>query len=132
MERLNKQDMVKKIVDKLDDKKIVVGGNKYFYKKKYHLQYTQKIVRNVLTGLLECIEEEVNKGNIIGFDGYMTIKPTFKQEKKARNVYSGEDMLIPAKYMLKVVIGKRLKEACERFNKSVKNESVTENINDEN
>ncbi|WP_297135787.1 hypothetical protein [Eubacterium sp.] len=41
-------------------------------------------------------------------------------------------MLILAKYMLKVVIGKRLKEACERFNKSVKNESVTENINDEN
>ena len=37
MEKINRHDMVKKIVDNLSDKKIVIGGNKILYKNKYHL-----------------------------------------------------------------------------------------------
>lgn len=36
MEKINRHDMVKKIVDNLSDKKIVIGGNKILYKNKYH------------------------------------------------------------------------------------------------
>ena len=38
MEKINRHDMVKKIVDNLSDKKIVVGGNKILYEKKYYLK----------------------------------------------------------------------------------------------
>lgn len=36
--RFYKADLVKRVVDKLKDTKIVIGGNKYFYKKLYHLK----------------------------------------------------------------------------------------------
>lgn len=62
MEKINRHDMVKKIVDNLSDKKIVVGGNKILYEKKYYLKYTQQIVDNVLEALFDTIISEIENG----------------------------------------------------------------------
>ncbi len=70
MEKINRHDMVKKIVDNLSDKKIVVGGNKILYEKKYYLKYTQQIVDNVLEALFDTIISEIEKGNMINFQNY--------------------------------------------------------------
>lgn len=115
-EEIIKPGLVRRIVDKLDGTRIVIGGNKKFYKSKYHLQYTQEIVDNVLSSFLDVIEEEIEKGNTIRLNGYMTIKPTYRNPRLARNVYENIEMTIPARYKLKIQIGKKLTEACKRFN----------------
>lgn len=119
-EEIIKPGVVRRIVDKLDDTRIVVGGNKEFYKSKYHLQYTQEIVDNVLSTLFQVIEEEIENGNSIRFNGYLTIQPKYKESRRARNLYENTEVTIPARYRLKVKCGKRLVDACKRFDESVK------------
>lgn len=115
-EEIIKPGLVRRVVDKLDGIRIVIGGNKEFYKSNYHLQYTQEIVDNVLSTLLEVIEGEIEEGNTIRLNGYITIKPVYKNSRLARNVYENIEMKIPAGYKLKLKAGKRLTEACKRFN----------------
>ena len=81
-EEIIKPGLVRRIVDKLDDTKIVVGGNKEFYKSLYHLQYTQEIVDNVISAFLDVVEDEVEEGNSIRLNGYLIIKPEFRKEKQ--------------------------------------------------
>ena len=123
MEKINRHDMVKKIVDNLSDKKIVIGGNKILYKNKYHLKYTQQIVDNVLEALFDTIMEEVENSNMINFQNYFSIKPELRKPKKARNVVTGEDMIIPERYQFKVKAGLLLKQACDYFNDKSKSDN---------
>lgn len=115
-EEIIKPGIVKRTVDKLDGTCIVIGGNKEYFKSLYHLQYTQEIVDNVLSAFLQVMEDELGQGNTIRLNGYFTVKPEFRKSRKARNVYANEDVIIPDRYVLKIKAGKRLKEACERFN----------------
>ena len=121
-EEIIKPGIVKRTVDKLDGTRIVIGGNKEYYKSLYHLQYTQEIVDNVLSAFLQVMEDELGQGNTIRLNGYFTVKPEFRKSRKARNVYANEDVIIPDRYVLKMKGGKKLKEACERFNKKVEGE----------
>lgn len=123
MEKINRHDMVKKIVDNLSDKKIVIGGNKILYKNKYHLKYTQQIVDNVLEALFDTVMEELENGNVINFQNYFSIKPELRKSKKARNVVTGEDMIIPERYQFKVKAGLLLKQACDYFNDKSKSDN---------
>lgn len=123
MEKINRHDMVKKIVDNLSDKKIVIGGNKILYKNKYHLKYTQQIVDNVLEALFDTVMEELENGNVINFQNYFSIKPELRKPKKARNVVTGEDMIIPERYQFKVKAGVLLKQACDYFNDKSKSDN---------
>lgn len=115
-EEIIKPGLVKRTVDNLDDKKIVIGGNKELYKRRYHLQYTQEIVDNVLSALLQTMEEIIEEGNSIRLNGYMTIQPTYYNSRMARNVYENTEIKIPARYKLKFKAGTKLVEACKRFN----------------
>ena len=123
MEKINRHDMVKKIVDNLSDKKSVIGGNKILYKNKYHLKYTQQIVDNVLEALFDTVMEELENGNMINFQNYFSIKPELRKPKKARNVVTGEDMIIPERYQFKVKAGLLLKQACDYFNDKSKSDN---------
>lgn len=123
MEKINRHDMVKKIVDNLSDKKIVIGGNKILYKNKYHLKYTQQIVDNVLEALFDTVMEELENGNMINFQNYFSIKPELRKPKKARNVVTGEDMIIPERYQFKVKAGLLLKQARDYFNDKSKSDN---------
>lgn len=110
-----KSELVKRTVDNLDDKKIVIGGNKIAYKRRYHLQYTQEIVDNVLSALLQTMEDIIEDGDSIRLNGYMTIQPTYRKAITARNVYKNMEMQVPACYKLKLKAGGRLADACKRF-----------------
>lgn len=48
-----------------------------------------------------------------------SIKPVWRDSKNARNVATGEKVVIPARYQLKVKAARFLKEACERFNNEI-------------
>ena len=123
MEKINRHDMVKKIVDNLSDKKIVVGGNKILYEKKYYLKYTQRIVDNVLEALFDIVMEELENGKMINFQNYFSIKPELRKSKKARNVVTGEVMIIPERYQFKIKGGLLLKQACDCFNDKSKSDN---------
>ncbi|MCD8037962.1 MAG: HU family DNA-binding protein [Lachnospiraceae bacterium] len=118
-EEIIKPGVVRKIVEKLDDKRIIVGGNKEFYKSKYHLQYTQEIVDNVVSAFLQVMTDEIADGNVIKLNGYFTIAPKYKEARKGRNVYTNEEIDIPAKYKLKVKTGSKFEEACKRLTEKV-------------
>ena len=114
-EEIIKPGLVRKIVDKLDGTKIVIGGNKETYKRKYHLKYTQEIVDNVISAFLETVEDIIENGDSIKLNGYMTIKPKYYAERKARDVINDIGMTLPEQYRVKVSIGSKLKNACKQF-----------------
>ena len=68
---LHKMDVVNKISEKLIDEKIVIGGNKSFYKRKYHLKYTQKIIANVLDAFWDVIADVIEDGDSIKLYNYI-------------------------------------------------------------
>ena len=41
---LHKKEIIDGISEKLINERIVIGGNKSFYQRKYHLKYTKKII----------------------------------------------------------------------------------------
>ena len=127
-EEIIKPGLVKRIVDKLHDTRIVIGGNKEYYKSLYHLQYTQEMVDNVLSALLQVMEDELEQGNTIRLNGYFTVKPEFRKSRQARNVYANEDVIVPDRYVLKMKGGKRLKEACQRYNDMLNEEDTGDEI----
>ena len=58
-ERYTKNDIVKNVVNRLKGKHITIGGNKYAYKRKYHLKYSQEIVNNVISAFLDELVDEI-------------------------------------------------------------------------
>ncbi len=115
-----KPELVKRITDNLDNKRIVIGGNKEYYKRKYHLQYTQDIVDNVLSAFMQTIGEVIEEGNTVKLNGYMTIKPTYCKPRVARNVYDNTEMKLPSCYKVRVKVGSKLINACKRFSEKEK------------
>lgn len=114
---LHKNDIVKKISDKLVNEKIVIGGNKELYKRKYHLKYTQKIIANVLDSFWEVVAETIEEGDSIKINGYMKMEPKYYKEITLNaNGFKGiNENVIPARYKMKFKMGERLKEACKRL-----------------
>ncbi len=114
---LHKGDIVKKISDKLSNEKIVIGGNKEFYKRKYHLKYTQKIISNVLDSFWEVVADTIEEGDSIKLNSYIKIEPKFYNEITMNaNGFKGiNENVIPARYKMKFKIGERLKNACKRL-----------------
>lgn len=108
--------LTRRIVSSLEGKRFTIGGNKDYLEKEYVLQYTPEIVDSVLNTLFQVIENEIEIGNTIRLNGYITIKPTYCNSRTARNVYENTEMEIPAQYKLKLKAGKKLTEACKRFN----------------
>ena len=117
----NKHEIVRRVVERLLDTKITIGGNKEFYKRKYNLKYSQEIVDNVISAFLEDLVDALENGDAVAFDGYMSIKPTYSAERMGRNVYANDkqNIVIPAQYRVKIKAGKRLKDACKRFSEKV-------------
>lgn len=111
-----KDNLVKSITNKLESEKIVIGGNRYLYKKKYHLKYTQEIVNNVLTAFLEEVEDIIESGDSVKFSSYFKLKPKFINEKSVGNPRKpGERISVPGHYKVTCFNGKKLKEACKHL-----------------
>lgn len=114
-----KPGLVVKVVDKLEDKKIVIGGNKFFYKNEYHLKYSQEIVDDVISAFLQSLEDIVEEGDSIKLNGYFQIEPKFSKARLGRNVKANETCPIPAQHRVKIKVGTKLKRACDKFNEKI-------------
>lgn len=115
---LHKNDIAKKISDKLIDEKIVVGGNKYVYKRKYHLKYTQKIITNVIDAFWEVVADTIAEGDSIKLYNYIKIEPVYLKERVIKSngvIGSNEENIVPAQYRIRFAIGEYLKGACRKL-----------------
>lgn len=127
---LHKMDVVNKISEKLIDEKIVIGGNKSFYKRKYHLKYTQKIIANVLDAFWDVIAETIEDGDSIKLYNYIRIEPKyFKSVKLTAKGFNGiRENIVPARYKMKFIMGERLKEACRVLSQKKCGDSISDDI----
>lgn len=123
---LHKNDIIKKISDRLSNEKIVIGGNKESYKRKYHLKYTQKIIANVLDSFWEVVAETIEEGNSVKLNNYVKIEPRYyKAIVMNANGFKGiNENVVPARYKMKFKMGKRLKKACEQLLDKRKGENL--------
>lgn len=111
-QKLNKNDLIHRISDKLSDERIVVGGNKELYKRKYHLIYSHVIIRKVLNAFLDVLVDAIAEGNSVGLDGCMILEPKYHKET-----------ITPAGYRLKLRTGVRMKDACKQLTEKMKQEN---------
>ncbi len=111
-QKINKNDLVRRISDKLSDERIVVGGNKELYKRKYHLSYSHVIIRKVLNAFLDVLVDAIAEGNSVGLDGCMILEPKYHKET-----------ITPAGYRLKLRTGVRMKAACKQLTEKMKKEN---------
>lgn len=114
---LHKNEIVKLISQKLSGEKIVIGGNKEYYKRKYHLKYTQKIILKVLDAFWDVVADAVEEGDTVKIADYIKIEPKYYKEvnKNASGFKGVYEYIIPEKYKLKFKMGRRLKQACENL-----------------
>lgn len=124
--RFNKADLIKRVVEKLNDTKIVIGGNKYFYKKLYHLKYTRIIVSNVINAFLDELVNITENGDIVELRGYFVIEPIYCKETVARNCYTNEPLIIPPRYRIKIHSGSRFEEVSKRLTEKELNSQTGE------
>ena len=129
---LHKKDIINKISEKLIDEKIVIGGNKSFYKRKYHLKYTQKIIANVLDAFWDVIADVIEDGDSIKLYNYIKIEPKyFKSIKLKSKTFNGiKENLVPARYRMKFIMGERLKEACRRLSQKKCGDFIPDSISE--
>lgn len=120
--KINKTKMIKKITEKLKNTKIVVGGNKELYKRKYHLKYSQEIVNNVLSAFFDCVADALAEGDTISIKGCIKIEPKLFHEMHVKNELMHVDKVIPERYKPVIKPGEYLIKACDQLNKKEINE----------
>lgn len=116
---LHKKDIINKIPEKLANEKIIIGGNRKAYKRKYHLKYTQKIIAKVLDAFWEVVADAVEDGDSIRLNNYVKMEPKYYKAVKlnANGFNNITENIVPARYRIKFTMGERLKEACRRLSK---------------
>ena len=129
---LHKKDIINKISEKLIDEKIVIGGNKSFYKRKYHLKYTQKIIANVIDAFWDVIAEIIEEGDSIKLYNYIKIEPRYYKAVKlnAKGFPGIKENIVTARYRMKFIMGERLKEACRRLSQKKCGDFIPDSISE--
>ncbi len=112
MDTIFKNELIDRISAKLSKERIVVGGNKYGYKRKYHLKYTKAIIKKVVDAFWVVVADTIADGNRISIQNYMTIYPKYTTNC---NVNS---------YCVKTKAKENLKEACRILNDKDKGDEV--------
>lgn len=123
-EKIVKSDIVKRVVEKLKGTKINIGGNKYSYKREYNLKYTQEIVDNVICAFMDVIVDIIENGDSVKLTSYLMLEPKYYTQKRARNIYDDKEIIVPARYRVKLNVGSKLEEACERLSERELKEEV--------
>jgi DNA-binding protein HU-beta len=71
---------------------------------------SQKVVADVITGVLETVEKTVSKGNKVTLVGFGTFEPRKRAARTGRNPQTGAALNIPAKTVPVFSAGKKFKE----------------------
>lgn len=104
MNTINKNELIDKISVKLNKERIVVGGNKHAYKRRYHLKYTETIIKKVVDAFWSAVADTIADGEKILIQNYIAIYPKYTTNG---NVNS---------YCVKTKAKEKLKEACRILN----------------
>lgn len=110
-----KEEIVRRVVKKLNGTHIVIGGNKYAYKRKYHLKFSKFIVSKVIGALMDVLVEVLEEGDSVNFRGYMTIEPRYCKATRARDINRNLEIQVPPKYKPKVHFGRLMENACKNL-----------------
>ena len=107
-----RKELIDKISAKLNQERIVVGGNKYAYKKKYHLKFTEVIIAKVLDAFWEVVADSITNGDKVQIQHYLSIYPKYITNGKADN------------YCVRISVMERLKRACKTLTENEKRKEV--------
>ena len=110
----NKKDIVKEITEKLSDKRRAVGGNRLFYKRKYHLRYTQEIIEVVLDAFLDVLVDIIEDGDSVDIRGYLEIEPKYCKQWNGTD-FNGNEISAPPRYKPRAKLKSEFVKACERL-----------------
>lgn len=108
---LSRKELIEVISALLNNKRIVIGGNKESYKKKYHLKYSKKIIDTIITAFWEAIVISLENGDSVRINNYFKIEPQYRKGA----VMKVNGFFVPAHYIPKFRAGAKLKEACKKF-----------------
>lgn len=72
---LSRKELIKIISALLNKQRIVIGGNKETYKRKYHLKYSKKIIDTIITAFCEAIVISLKNGDSVRINNYFKIEP---------------------------------------------------------
>ena len=112
MNTVNKNTLIDRISAKLNKERIVVGGNKHAYKRKYHLKYTETIIAKVLDAFWDVVADTITDGDKIAIQNYITIYPKYATNA---NINS---------YCVKTKAKEKLKEACRILTDNKKRKEI--------
>lgn len=110
-----RNEIIHKVVDKLKEEKIVVGGNRHSCQRKYHLKYSIPIVKKVINALLDVLVDVLEEGDSVNFRGYMTIESRYCKATRARDINRNLEIQVPPKYKPKVHFGRLMENACKKL-----------------
>ena len=112
MDTIFKEELIDKISAKLNKERIIVGGNKCTYKKKYHLKFTEAIIAKVLDAFWDVVADTITDGDKIQIQHYLSIYPKYITNGKTDN------------YCIRVKAMERLKRACQTLTENEKRKEV--------
>ena len=112
MDTIFKNELIDRISAKLNKERIVVGGNKCLYKRKYQLKFTEFIIAKVLDAFWDVVADTIADGDKISIQHYLSIYPKYVTNGKADN------------YCVKVKVMERLKRACKILTENEKRKGV--------
>lgn len=104
-EKIIKPGVVKRIVD---------------LTKSRNQKYTQEVVNDILTAFFDVIEEAISHGDTIILNGYMTIEPQYRAERKARNVAENIEIIVPKHYKVSIKAGSKFNQAAKCYTEKVR------------
>ncbi|MBD5117258.1 MAG: HU family DNA-binding protein [Ruminococcaceae bacterium] len=121
---LNRKELINIISALLNNKRIVVGGNKETYKRKYHLKYNKKIIDTIITAFCDAIVISLENGDSVRINNYFKIEPYYRKESimKANGFRDSniDTNFVPAHYLPKFRAGIKLKEACKKLTEDMR------------
>lgn len=121
---LSRKELIKIISVLLNNKRIVVGGNKETYKRKYHLKYSKKIIDTIITAFWDAIVISLENGDAVRINNYFKIEPQYRKEAIMKaNGFRDTNIdtnFVPAHYIPKFRAGTKLKEACKNLTENMK------------
>ncbi len=112
---LSKNDLVDAVKEKLSSERIVIGGNKILYKRKYHLRYTDRIVSNVMNAFYEVLTDTIKHGDSIKVYDYFKIEPKYYRERVVKDNTRNRTYIVPPRYKVWFKMGKKLEDACAKL-----------------
>lgn len=121
---LSRKELIEVISALLNNKRIVIGGNKESYKRKYHLKYSKKIIDTIITAFWEAIVISLENGDSVRINNYFKIEPQYRKGTVMKaNGFRDTNIntnFVPAHYIPKFRAGAKLKEACKNLTENMR------------